>query len=159
MPIPREALRLTDAELDELLSTERTARVATVSPDGSPHVVPLWFYWADGQLWVTSLRRSRRASDLAGGSAVAVCVDTGTDYSELRGAVLYGRFQDAATHPDLPAARAGLGRKYWAIDDVPDLKSHQWLRLEPERVVSWDFRKIPGGRDRRTEAVSERPNR
>jgi hypothetical protein len=80
-------------------------------------------------------------------------VDTGTEYAELRGAVLYGRFEEAAGHEGLPVARRLLGQKYWGIDDVPDLRSHVWLRLEPERVVSWDFRKIPAGGDRRQEEV------
>jgi nitroimidazol reductase NimA-like FMN-containing flavoprotein (pyridoxamine 5'-phosphate oxidase superfamily) len=153
VPIPREQLRLSPEDLDGLLTSERTARVATVSPDGSPHVVPLWFVWVGGAIWMTSLRKSRRASDLEHGSSVAVCVDTGTDYAELRGAVLYGRFEDATGHPDLARARTALGRKYWQIDEVPDLKSHAWLRLEPDRVVSWDFQKIEAGRDRRMEAL------
>lgn len=155
MPIPRERLRLTDDELEELLTGERTLRAATVSERGEPHVVPLWFFWHAGSVWVTSLRKSRRARDLASGSPAALCVDTGQEYAELRGAVLYGRFEAADGHPDLPAARRGLGRKYWGIDDVPELRSHGWLKFTPERIVSWDFRKIPGGRDRRTGAIED----
>ena len=72
MPIPREQLRLTDQELDELLRTERTARVATVSADGWPHVVPLWFVWRDGAVWINNLRRSKRSHNLRDGSPVAL---------------------------------------------------------------------------------------
>ena len=88
MPIPREQIRLTGDELDELLTTQRTLRAATASPEGLPHIAPLWFVWRDGAIWVNSLRRSKRSHDLADGSAVALCVDTGVRYEELRGAVL-----------------------------------------------------------------------
>jgi hypothetical protein len=44
------------------------------------------------------------------------------------------------------------------MDAISDLKSHQWLRLRPDRVASWDFRKIPSGRDRRLDAGKSQPD-
>jgi nitroimidazol reductase NimA-like FMN-containing flavoprotein (pyridoxamine 5'-phosphate oxidase superfamily) len=159
MPIPREQLRLTDQELDELLANERTLRAATVSPEGLPHVVPLWFVWHDGAVWVNSLRRSKRTHDVAAGSAVALCVDTGVQYEDLRGAVLYGRFTPAADQADLSQVKGAFARKYWGLDVIPDLTSHEWLLVRPDRVVSWDFRKIPAGRDRRMQARKPSPGK
>jgi nitroimidazol reductase NimA-like FMN-containing flavoprotein (pyridoxamine 5'-phosphate oxidase superfamily) len=158
MPIPREQLRLTDDELDEMLRAERTLHVATVSPDGSPHVVPLWFVWRDGAVWINNLKRSKRSRDVREGSPIALCVDTGVEYQELRGAVLYGRFEAADEDPGLEPVKAEFAEKYWGLDAIPDLKSHEWLRLRPERTVSWDFRKIPSGRDRRLDAGKSQPN-
>lgn len=155
MPIPRAQLRLTPEELDELLSAERTLRAATVGRDGSPHVVPLWFVWHEGAIWVNNLRKSRRSSDIAAGSPAALCVDTGHHYGELRGAVLYGSFREAAGDPALPAAQAAFAAKFWGGTEVPEIKSHVWIKLVPDRVASWDFRKIPAGRDRRLEAARE----
>jgi len=157
MPIPREQLRLTQTELNDLLTHERTLRAATVSPDGFPHVVPLWFVWHDGAVWINSLRRSRRAHDVVAGSAVALCVDTGVEYQDLRGAVLYGRFAVATESTELSQVKVAFARKYWGLDAIPDLKSHEWLLLRPENVVSWDFRKIPSGRDKRLEARKPAP--
>ncbi|MFN2543425.1 MAG: pyridoxamine 5'-phosphate oxidase family protein [Actinomycetota bacterium] len=153
MPIPREQLRLTEEELEELLRTERTMRAGTVSPDGSPHVVPLWFVWRGGAIWISNLRKARRSRDIEAGSHVALCIDTGVEYFELRGAVLYGRPQEAdPADPMLPEVRTEFGAKYFGGIEVPDVKSHVWLRMVPERIVSWDFRKIPAGRDGRSEA-------
>lgn len=153
MPIPRGQLRLSEAELDELLTVERTLRAGTASPEGAPHVVPLWFVWRDGAIYINNLRRSRRSRDIAAGSPVALCIDTGRDYGELRGAVLYGTFEEAVDDPALEEVRATFGRKYWGGADVPDLRSHVWLRMRPDRIASWDFRKIPTGRDKRLEAT------
>lgn len=154
MPLPRSVLRMTPDELETLLSTERTARVATVSASGEPHVAPMWFIWSGGKLYVNSLRRSRRSSDLEAGSKVAVCVDAGEQYAELRGAVLYGSFADASDDPGLAEIRSMFGAKYWAGIQVPEVRSHLWLTLKPDRIVSWDFSKIPTGKDRRLEALS-----
>jgi general stress protein 26 len=153
MPIPRSQLRLTDQELEELLTSERTLRVGTVSPDGAPHVVPLWFVWHDGAIWLNNLRRSRRTRDLQEGSPVALCVDTGHEYWNLRGAVLYGRPTEAdPDDPALPTVRTTFGAKYFHGVDVPDVKSHQWMKVVPGKIVTWDFRKIPAGRDGRAVA-------
>ena len=143
MPLPRSMLRLTDEELEELLTTELTLRAGTVGADGWPHVAPLWFVWFDGAVWINSLRRSKRTSDLAAGSKVALCVDTGKDYGELRGAVLYGTPHEAEDDLKLTDARRAFAKKNWNIDDIPPMKSHVWLKMVPDRIVSWDFRKIP----------------
>jgi nitroimidazol reductase NimA-like FMN-containing flavoprotein (pyridoxamine 5'-phosphate oxidase superfamily) len=150
MPIPRSELRLDEADLQELLSTERTMRVGTAGPEASPHVVPMWFVWHGGAIWINNLRKARRSSDLSAGSSVALCIDTGFEYFELRGAVLYGRpVAVEPDDPDLAEVRRAFGAKYFYGADISEGKSHQWLKVVPERIVSWDFRKIPAGRDGR----------
>src|SRR5258708_21975866 len=118
MPIPREQLRLTDPELEELLRSERTLHVATSSADGWPHVVPLWFVWRDGAVWINNLRRSKRSRDISEGSPVALCVDTGVEYQQLRGAVLYGRFEAAGGDAALEPVKAEFARKYSGVDSI-----------------------------------------
>lgn len=146
--IPRELLRLTDAELDEMMASERVVRIATVNSDGEPHVAPLWFVWHGGALWIWSLIRSRRWSDLEAGSRVACCVDAGVSYEELRGAVLYGRFaRPADDDPAFAEAKRAFGAKYWGGTEVPDLWHHKWLALAPERIASWDHRKMAAAKE------------
>src|ERR1700758_3480116 len=84
------AIAMTAAEADEFLATERTCRVATVGADGRPHVAPLWFVWDGQSLWLSSLVRSQRWTDLMRDPRVAVTVDAGVEYSELRGVELSG---------------------------------------------------------------------
>src|ERR1700720_4325704 len=84
------AIAMTPAELDEFLTTERTCRVATAGRDGRPHVAPLWFVWDGNSLWLSSVVRSQRWTDLMGDPRVAVVVDAGVEYAELRGVELSG---------------------------------------------------------------------
>lgn len=149
MPIPRSALRLDPEDLEELLRTERTMRIGTVGPDGTPHVAPMWFVWLDGAIWINSLRRSRRTRDLASGSEVAVCVDAGVEYWDLKGAVLYGTPEEATGDERLGAVQAEFARKYWGGTEMPAVKSHVWIRMVPRTIASWDFHKIPAEKDPR----------
>jgi len=81
-------IAMSSAELDAFLAGERTCRVATVSPAG-PHNTPLWFVWDGTTLWLTSIVKSQRWTDLARDPRVAVLVDAGEAYDELRGADHY----------------------------------------------------------------------
>jgi hypothetical protein len=72
-------IAMTPEEVDAFLAEERTCRVATVGPDG-PHATPLWYAWHGGALWLTSVVRSQRWTDLQRDPRVAVVVDAGTSY-------------------------------------------------------------------------------
>ena len=49
---------LTKAEIDDLLRRPIVSRLATVQPDGSPYVVPIWHYWDGEALWIIPRGRS-----------------------------------------------------------------------------------------------------
>lgn len=158
MPIPREQLRLTDAERDLLLSDARALHCATVDDQGAPHVAPLWFVWHDGSIWVNSLRKSRRGRDLDRGSPVGICIDAGDEYAELRGISADGRFEPVEDDETLDPVRRRFQDKYWHGVEVPNLRSHRWFRFVPTREASWDFRRIAqAGTDRRLEALRAQP--
>ncbi|KOX26274.1 MULTISPECIES: pyridoxamine 5'-phosphate oxidase family protein [unclassified Streptomyces] len=142
-------IMMTPAELDSHLARQRTCRVATVSPDGRPHVSALWFAWDGTSLWLYSLTRSRRWADLRADPRIAVVVDDGEEYGELRGAELSGTAvpvgeapRTGGPCPALDAAERLFAAKYFGLDEMPHDGRHAWLRLTPDAVASWDFRKI-----------------
>jgi PPOX class probable F420-dependent enzyme len=136
-------------ELDAFLGAQRTCRVATVSADGVPHVSPLWFVWDGTSLWLYSITRSRRWSELRRDPRVAVVVDAGEDYGELRGVELSGTVEVVGEVPrtgeplaELTEVERLFARKNFGIDDMPHDGRHAWLRLTPDAITSWDFRKL-----------------
>jgi PPOX class probable F420-dependent enzyme len=140
---------MTPDEVDAFLTTERTCRVASTGADGRPHVTPLWFVWHGGALWLTSLVRSQRWTDLARDPRVAVVVDTGEQYGELRGVEITGTAtavgdvpRGAEPHPELAEPERLFARKYAGTDEFTPDGRHGWLRITPDKLVSWDFRKI-----------------
>jgi Pyridoxamine 5'-phosphate oxidase len=145
-------IAMSDAEIEQFLTLERTCRVASVGPDG-PHATPLWFCWADGDLWLYSIVRSQRWSDLARDPRIGVVVDAGVEYLELRGVEFIGTAETVGEVPrtgeqDIAALRAvetQFARKYFAdTDQLYHDGRHGWLRVHPTKIVSWDFRKLAG---------------
>ncbi len=136
-------------ELDAFLGEERTCRVATVTHDGTPHVSPLWYVWDGSALWLSSLVGAQRWTDIGRNPAASVVVDAGHDYGELRGAELSGRFEVVgdvprtdAPDPVLEGIEAAFAQRYTGSSTFQPDGRHAWLRLVPDKIVSWDFRKV-----------------
>lgn len=143
------AIAMTSAEVDVFLAEERTCRVATVGT-GGPHATPLWYAWHVGSLWLTSLCRSQRWTDLMADPRMAAVVDAGQDYGELRGVEIRGRVEVVGEVPrtgepnaDLAGPEQLFADRYTGGTMVHDGR-HAWLRLVPDKITSWDFRKLAG---------------
>jgi len=142
-------IAMTSEERDAFLRTERTCRIGTVGAGGLPHVSPLWFVWDGRAMWLYSLTRSRRRADLRANPAVSVVVDAGVGYGELRGVELGGTVEVVGEEPrtgepvaELVEPERLMAAKYHGGGDLAHDRRHVWLRLVPDREVSWDFRKM-----------------
>jgi Pyridoxamine 5'-phosphate oxidase len=138
---------------DEWLRSQRTARLATVGSDGAPHVVPVWFVWHEGRIYVASLRDSLKTAHAASGRQAAIVVDEGQESAALRdgrlvlhllrGVEVRGPLVVAEDDPALVDVARRWARKYVEhdVDFGPrTLLGHVWLRLDPQRIVTWDYR-------------------
>jgi len=146
------SIAMSEEELHEFLTTARLCRVATVGADGGPHNSPLWFVWDGEALWLNTLVKSQRWTNFRRDPRVSVLVDGGDGYFELRGVELLGSVEEVGSaprtgerDPALDAPERLFGDKYSNGTFVADGK-HAWVRLVPDKTVSWDFRKIsPSG--------------
>ena len=139
-------LSLTDEELEEFLARQWTVRVATAAEDGTPHVIPLWFVWLDGVMYLNSTLGNVTVDNITRSGKASAVVDDGETYDTLRGVVVTGTVEiipvDASGLEDIERA---WGEKLLNGNEPPyrRWKKRTWMRLEPDRIASWDFRKIP----------------
>lgn len=149
-------IAMTDDERDAYLSEARVCRVATVGADGSPHVTPLWFVWDGSHLWLNSIVQSQRWVDLARLPRIAVVIDGGHDFHELHGVEVEGTVavvgevpREATDNAELAPIESAFARKYSGSDTYAPDGRHAWLRIDPSKITSWDFRKNEALRPRR----------
>jgi nitroimidazol reductase NimA-like FMN-containing flavoprotein (pyridoxamine 5'-phosphate oxidase superfamily) len=72
-------------EIERRLTVSHDYWVATVRPDGRPHVMPVWGVWFDGRLWFSSGLRSRKARNLAAEPRCTITTDQAQDPVVLDG--------------------------------------------------------------------------
>lgn len=143
------SIAMTHDELDSFLSEQRVCRVATVGLDG-PHVAPMWFYWDGRAIWLNSVVQSQRWKNLTRDPRLAIVVDDGGAFGELRGVEVKGDAEIVGevprvghAGPRLSEVEHGFHLKYRDPETpIPHDGKHAWLLVNPDKLTSWDFRKI-----------------
>ncbi|HEX9323817.1 MAG TPA: PPOX class F420-dependent oxidoreductase [Xanthobacteraceae bacterium] len=112
--------------LDLLQQKKAFANLATVMPDGSPQVTPVWFDYKDGRIRVNTAKGRVKARNMKEGSPVALAImdpDNPYRYLQVRGRVERVAEERANAHIDT------LAKKYLEKDKYP------WTRPGEVRVM------------------------
>lgn len=123
----------------------RTAHVGSTLPDGSPHVVPLWFVWLEDAVFLSCREGSRVWRNVRSDPRVAVQIDRGKAWTEQAGVLLRGDAEILA--PEHPSSRRPLSA--WFDKYRPELAGAGFaaytqqvvkpalLRVDPRRFATW----------------------
>lgn len=123
-----------DEFLDLFTQKRAFANLATVMPDGTPQVTPVWFDLKDGVLRVNTAKGRVKARNMKEGAAVALAVmdpDNAYRYVQLRGRVRRVTEEGASAHID------SLAKKYLGKDKYPFAQPGEvrvMFEIEPRAV-------------------------
>lgn len=149
----RRAIQMTDDEVRDFLEeTGRMLQVASVNPDGTPHLVPMYYAVVDGEVVFWTYGKSQKVVNLRRDPRLTVLVEAGFAYEELRGVSITGRariVEDTEAKLDIGCA---IHPRYFGDEATPEVREvlaivgakRVGIAVEPERVVSWDHRKLGG---------------
>lgn len=155
MPSRRDLIRMSDDEVLAFLRSHKTVVLVSNGPGGHPHPMPMWFGVDDAcVVSMATFRKSQKVRNLERDPRVALLAESGTEYAELQGVVLYGK-AELVDDPEmvkatlLAASRAKLPEEADARESVlagiaKTAAKRVGVRVVPERVVSWDHRKLGG---------------
>ena len=122
------------AFMDLLQHKKAFAHLATVMPDGSPQVTPVWFDYTDGHVRVNTAKGRVKARNMQEGSHVALSIldpDNAYRYVQIRGRVVRLTEQGANAHID------SLAKKYLGKDKYPFAQPGEvrvMYQIEPDAV-------------------------
>jgi PPOX class probable F420-dependent enzyme len=137
---------LSDALVQQLLDGRYIASFATHNPNGSVHIVAVW-YWFDGtDIYVATSSRSRKARNLQGNPTVSLMIDS-RDPAASYGVTLAGTAH-LLSGESSQKYNAEIHRKYLSEAALTDPKVGPvfaaWddvtVRLAPASVIAWDMR-------------------
>ncbi len=106
--------------------------LATVWPDGRPHVMPVWGVWAEDALWFSSAKDSRKVRNLGSNPKAVMTTD-----NPLEPVVVEGVVQLVAEHQKIAQFAEWVDSKYQTNYGVAffDSAANGCFRLSP----SWVF--------------------
>ena len=145
----RNQIVMTDAEIAAFVARSRTGTMATIGPDGQPHLVAMWYGVLDGEIWVETKAKSQKAVNLRRDPRVSFLIEDGMTYDSLRGV----SFEGAAEIVEDPDTIFKVGVSVWEryngpySDEVEPLVAAMMnkrvaVRVRAERARSWDHRKL-----------------
>lgn len=126
---------------EERLNASHDYWLATVTPGGTPHLMPVWAVLLDGRLWFSSSNGSRKSRNLAGRPYASLATQDPLAPVVAEGPV--ARISDPA---DLRRLLAAENAKYgtdYGIDMLDPAENSCWA-LSPERVFGLDSTDFTG---------------
>ena len=148
----RDAIQLSHDERKTYLATAPTIILITVGGDGYPHAVPMWFLVDDdGLVYMTTYGRSQKVVNIRRNPRVALLVESGVRYDELKGLLMRGKAEVLDDEALCIGVLTGIHTKQVGtlasgVEEVMRAQARKRvvLKVTPERVASWDHRKLGG---------------
>jgi PPOX class probable F420-dependent enzyme len=147
----RDQIRMSDEEVDVFLHGRHTMNVATLGADGRPHLVAMWYGFLDGAPAFWTFGKSQKIVNLQRDPRITCLVEDGDTYNELRGVELVGTGALVTDQEQILRLAEDVSERYTGpvTDQARGFLRKQALkrvgvRIEVERVVSWDHRKLGG---------------
>jgi PPOX class probable F420-dependent enzyme len=157
MALKRSQITLTEEEMQAFLDEERVVTLATIGPNGRPHLMPLWYVVDKGLITGWTFAKSQKVRNLERLPQATLQIEAGCDrYSELRGVMLECDVEILRDQTDVEAIGLALARRYAGLPPgapvsdearagvLKQAPKRVGMRFTPTRVVSWDHRKLGG---------------
>lgn len=145
----RSLVVMSPEEVDAFLHERRPMTMCTINHDGSIHAVAMWYGFLDGAVAVETKGKSQKAQNLRRDPRMTCMFEDGYVYEELRGVELVGRAEIIDDPDRMWALGVSLFERYYGpyteemrplIETM--LNKRIVARLQVERTVSWDHRKL-----------------
>jgi PPOX class probable F420-dependent enzyme len=145
----RASIVMSEDEIGDFVVKSRTGTLATVGPDGQPHLTAMWYAVVDGEIWLETKAKSQKAVNLKRDPQVSFLIEDGQTYDTLRGV----SFEGVAEIVDDPEALFRVGISVWErytgpyTDEMKPFVDQMMnkrigVRIIARRARSWDHRKL-----------------
>jgi PPOX class probable F420-dependent enzyme len=145
----RRQIQLSPDEQAAFFREQRKAALATLDQHGFPHVVAMNYFAKDGAFYMTSYGKAQKVVNIRRNPKVALMVETGNAYAELRGVLVRGHCEIIDGAEAVTAAFAGMAEARGAgparaSGSGNSAPKRVVLKITPEKITSWDHRKLGG---------------
>ncbi|MQA60535.1 MAG: pyridoxamine 5'-phosphate oxidase [Actinophytocola sp.] len=157
----RDEIRMTDDEVHGFLAGQQVINVATMGPNGRPHLAPLWYVprrtdSGGAALETWTYGSSQKIANLRRLAEATVLIEDGEAYEQLRGVSMECDVEIVDDPDRTLQMGTDLLHRYTFEDETievpPELvdflrkqaTKRVGLRFVPTKIVSWDHRKLGG---------------
>ena len=155
MPSRRQSIQMTDTEMNDYLSSQKTLVIVSNGRDGYPHPMPMWFSRdEDGRFYCTTFGKSQKVLNWRRDAKATLLVESGLEYAELKGVVVYARCKVIDDPEEVKDTLLAVNTQGQTLDPAAKAKLRESLgrtaakrvvlQFTPERYLTWDHSKLGG---------------
>lgn len=149
----RDQIVMSAEEITEFLANGKVATIATIGPNGRPHVVPLWYVPQGDVITTWTYASSQKTANLRRLAQATVLVESGDTYDQLRGVSMECDVELIEDTEKIARIGVDLMKRYNSNQEVATAAT-QFVRIQarkrvglictPTKIVSWDHSKLGG---------------
>ena len=148
----RGKIVMSQEEIDEFLLGRRSMTMSTINKDGSIHSIAMWYGFLEGCVAIESKAKAQKVMNLRRNPNLTMLVEDGETYETLRGVTLIGKAEIVEDPDRVFELGVSVFSRYFApyteemkpaVDMM--LNKRVVVKLDVERTISWDHRKLAGG--------------
>jgi len=145
----RDLIRMTAAEVLAFFREQKVINVATINPNGRPHLAPLWYVPRGDGVATWTYRKSQKVANLRPLPQATVLIETGDTYDKLRGVQFEADVEVVEDTAAVAEIGSALAERYGGGSPAADVVAAQaakrvGLVFTPTKIVSWDHTKLGG---------------
>lgn len=143
----RARIAMSEDEVTAMIRESRKLQLATINPDGTPHLVTMFYGLDDGRIAFWTYGKAQKTRNIERDPRVSCLIEAGDDYNELRGVLLYGVAKPADNILEI-----GMEIARRMTPGVPDELLREYVEhtgrkrvafvVERTKVISWDHRRL-----------------
>ena len=145
----RGKITFSDDEVAQFLEEQRVATIATIGPNGMPHLVAMWFAVVDGDIWFETKAKSQKVVNLRRDPGSAASSKPGTPTTSSAASSSRAPPRSSTT----PTRSGPWASSVWERYNGPYseevkplvefmLNKRVAVRIRAERTRTWDHRKL-----------------
>ena len=134
---------MTIAEMEAFLAVPRLAKLATLQPDGAPHLTPIWFEYLNGEFLTTVEANTVKRWNIERDPRVAICIEgTTPPYQAVMAHGVARLSTEGEKEALLRQAIRFLGdTKGAAMFETVEHGDGRLIRITPDKIITFDRRK------------------
>jgi PPOX class probable F420-dependent enzyme len=142
---------MTEPELADFLKSNMKVQVASIGPDGAPHLSTLFYDMFEGKIGFWTYGASQKIKNLQRDPRVSALVEDGTDYFELRGVSIQGTAEVITDKDRIREIGTTVATRMVGGHDLGDfgretvekqVQKRYAVIITPTKVATWDHRKM-----------------
>jgi len=129
---------------EDFIKSQKILRLATIDPQGNPHIIPVWYDYINGKFYIGTNTRTMKARNVRKNPRVSFCVDVGIKSPDIFGIMGIGKARLILENRRVQLVAKKILLRYFKslknksaqqlLDDTDCI-----IEITPKKLTSWKF--------------------